>query len=48
MASFGYTINEIVRFQTDCPLKQNYAATIMRIHQDIKGHYNGLVRPVPE
>ena len=44
MASFGYTMNEIVRFHTDY-----YASASTIIHQDIKGAaYKGLVRPVHE
>ena len=49
MASFGYTVNEIVRLDTDFALKWNYAWASTRIHQDIKGAaYKRLVRPVLE
>ena len=48
MASFGFTINEIVRFHTDFALKLYYTSS-MRIHQDIeRAAYKWLVRPVLE
>ena len=48
MASFGYTINEIVCVHTDFALKSNNASASTRIHQDIKGAaYKGLVESSP-
>ena len=47
IASFVYTINEIVCFHTDFALKWNYASVKTRIHQDIKAAaYKGLLRTV--
>ena len=36
MASFGYTIHEVVRFHTYFALIWNYASASMRIHLDFQ------------
>ena len=46
MASFGYTINEVIRLHIDFAIKKQNASASTRIHHDIKeAAYKGFVCP---